>query len=429
MDQSYRCQETERRAIVARTEPAYSSVERRRVIAAAGLGSGLEFFDLMLVSLLVIQISDDFGVGLAQMGAVLTAQLVATAVGGVMFGRLADLYGRKRVLTWTIWVFGVATAACAIAPDFGVFFALRVITGFGVGGEWAVGFALVNEVWTPKRRGLAGGAVQAAIWPAYAAAVFVAGAVEDWRLAFAIGILPVAAAIWVRYTCPESKQWLALMQGVRTAAEGRRRRQRSSLAQLFRGDTLKTLVLGTLVVFGAQYSYYVYASWMPTYLKSDLGISPGAAEKVLYVSATIGVVSYLSAGALSDIVGRRRALLAFAAVQLLSFIAFAALNEAKGPTAAIIASYFLISLGLGYFAIFGAWFGELFATAVRATASSFCYSVGRGIASFGPVVVGALAGRLGLAGGISTGVLAVVLLMVFARFLRDRKGRIITAAE
>lgn len=411
------------------SETDYTSAERRKVIAAAGLGWGLEFFDLTLVALLAVQISDDFGISLASLGIVFTAQLIATAVGGIVFGRLADLYGRKRVLTWTIWVFGLATLACAFAPNLAVFVVLRIITGLGVGGEWAVGFALLNEAWSPKRRGLAGGAVQAAIWPAFALAIFVTGAVADWRHAFIVGAFPVIAAIWVRRSCPESRQWLALQQGVSTVTRRDKQAKQSSLAELFSPDNLRVLVVGTLVVFGAQYSYYVYSSWMPTYLKSDLGISADTAQTVLYISAAIAFVSYVAAGATSDYLGRRRTLLLFATVQLIAFVGFTVLNLLDGDTGLIIASYYAISFGLGYFAIFGAWFGELFATPIRASGSSFCYSVGRGFASFGPFIVGYLAADYGLGGGISTGLVAVLFMMALALLLPDRGGRVITAVD
>lgn len=416
-------------SVRAATEVSYSPKERKKVIAAAGLGWGLEFFDLTLVALLVVPIASTFGVGLAEMGAVFTAQLIATGVGGIVFGRLADLYGRKRVLTWTIWVFGLATAACALAPSFAIFLVLRVITGFGVGGEWAVGFALLNEAWVPKRRGLAGGAVQAAIWPAYAVAIFLTSVIDEWRIVFAIGALPVVAAIWIRRTCPESKQWLALQRGEVEERELVVAKQPSALRQLFSGENLKALIVGTIVVFGAQYSYYVYSSWMPTYLKSDLGLEPGAAQTVLYASAAVSFFSYILAGAVSDSYGRRRTLLAFATVQLGALVTFVVLNMTDGSTSYIVISYLAISFGLGYFAIFGAWFGELFATPIRASGSSFCYSVGRGMASFGPFLVGFFAAGNGLAGGISTAVIAVLIMMVFATLLRDRSGRTITAVQ
>lgn len=407
---------------------AYSRRERGLIVAAAASGWGLEFFDLIILSFLASDVAQTFGVSTATIGGVFTAQLAATAVGGVGFGWLADRYGRRRVLTWTIWVFAVGTGLSALAPNFGVFLLLRVVAGLGVGGEWATGFALLNEAWVPRRRGLAGGAVQAAIWPAYAVGIFVAGAVPNWRWAFAIGALPALVAVLIRWFCPESKQWLALREA-RAAGRLPASTRGGAIPLLLRRGTLKLVVLGTLVVFGAQYSYYVYSSWMPTFLETGLHLDTGTTQTVLYISAAISLVSYVAAGALGDVWGRRRSLLAFASLQAVAFIAFTILIAAGLPASSIIVAYFVISFGLGYFGIFGVWFGELFATPIRATGSSFCYSVGRGVASFGPGLVGLLAVKYGLGGGISTGLFAVVLMIVIAVFLADRSGRIITEVE
>jgi MFS family permease len=407
---------------------AYTRRERGMIIAASVSGWGLEYFDLVILSLLASNVATDFGVSTAAVGGVFTAQLAATAIGGVLFGWLADRYGRRRVLTWTIWIFAIGTGLGALAPNFGVFVLLRMVAGIGIGGEWATGFSLLNEAWSPKRRGFAGGAVQAAIWPAYAIGIFVAGAVPSWRWAFALGAVPALFAVVIRFFCPESKQWLELRRA-RAAGELPPGEGQDSMRRLFRRGNVRLVVLGTLLVFGAQYSYYVYSSWMPTFLKTGLHLGASGTQTVLYISAGISLVSYLAAGALGDKWGRRRSLLAFAAVQLVAFVAFAILIGTHSSAGAVIAAYYVISFGLGYFAIFGAWFGELFATPIRATGSSFCYSVGRGIASFGPGLVGLLAANFGLGGGISTGLFAVAAMMVTARFLADRSGRAITASE
>lgn len=414
------------------SEAAYTSKERRLIIIAACLGWGLEFFDLMLLSFLAPQILEEFGVSQGLFGAVFTTQLIATAVGGILFGWLADIYGRRRVLTWTILVFSISTALVAFAPALSWFFVLRFITGLGTGGEWAVGFSLLNEAWTPRRRGLAGGIVQAALWPGFALGVFVSSTVPDWRWAFAIGIIPALAALWVRYYCPESKQWLEykeLKRQDRLPENLQEEGERSEIWQIFSADIWKLTVLGTVVVFGAQYSYYVYSSWMPTFLQQTLGYSSGQAANILYISAAISFVSYVAAGYLGDFVGRRKSLLAFASLQLAAFALFAALYAGNAAPTAVVASYFLISLGLGYFGIFGVWFGELFPTRIRASGSSFCYSVGRGFASVGPFLVGVLAANYGLGGGISTGVLSVLLMIGTAFFMQERKGRKILAVE
>lgn len=414
------------------TEAAYTSKEKRLIIAAACLGWGLEFFDLQLLAFLAPQISEEFGVSQGLFGALFTTQLVATAVGGILFGWLADRYGRRRVLTWTILIFSISTALVAFAPSLAWIFVLRFITGLGTGGEWAVGFSLLNESWSPRRRGLAGGIVQAALWPGFALGIFVSTAVPDWRWAFAIGLLPALAALWIRYYCPESKQWLEyqrLKQQGLLPEELQRTGERFQLRQIFGPDVLKLTILGTIVVFGAQYSYYVYSSWMPTFLQGALEYSAGQAANILYISAAISFISYVAAGYLGDFVGRRTSLLVFGTIQLAAFALFAFLYIGDAAPSAVVVSYFLISFGLGYFGIFGVWFGELFPTRIRASGSSFCYSMGRGFASVGPFLAGVLAANYGLGGGISTGVLSVLLMLGTAVFMQERKGRKITAVE
>lgn len=412
-------------------EQPYTRSERRQIIAAASFGWGLEFFDLQLLALSGAAIIEEFGITKGQLGAAFTTQLVATALGGVLFGWLADLYGRRRVLTWTIWVFALSTAAVAFVPSFGWLLVLRFITGLGTGGEWAVGFSLLNEAWSPKRRGLAGGLVQASLWPAFALAIFVTGVVSDWRHAFLVGLFPAAFAIYIRLRCPESRQWEA-MRDARTAGGGAARAAREAgqpIRDIFSRPVLRITVIGTLVVFGAQYSYYVYSSWAPVYLTETLGLSKSDSRTILYSGAAIAFVTYIAAGALGDRWGRRNSLLSFAVVQLVAFAAFTLLNVADAGAGPIVVSYLAISFGLGYFGIFGVWFGELFSTPMRATGSAFCYSVGRGLASFGPYLVGALAANYGLGGGISTGLIAVVLMMVLATLLGERRGRVITADD
>ena len=177
----------------------------------------MEYFDFMLPTLLAGAIMSHYGVSAGVFGVAIAGQLVGSAIGGVLFGWLGDRYGRRRTLIWSILIYSVATGLVFLAPNFAVFVVLRVITGIGTGGEWAVGFAWLNEAWAPKRRGLGGGLVQASLWPAYALAVLVAQLVVDWRWAFLVGVLPALACVWIRYACRESRQWEELQ---RRKAEG-----------------------------------------------------------------------------------------------------------------------------------------------------------------------------------------------------------------
>jgi MFS family permease len=416
----------------ASTPPLYSETEKRNIILAACLGWGLEFFDLQLLALYASKIMEQFSISKATFGTLLTTQLIATAFGGILFGWLADLFGRRRVLTWTILVFSISTGLTAFVPNLESLYFLRALTGLGVGGEWAIGFSLLNEAWTPKRRGLMGGVVQASIWPAYALAIFVSSTVADWRIGFAIGILPALSAIWIRLKCPESKAWEEynhMKKSGNLPKEIMEKSSRSPFSQLFFKDIIKLTIFGTLVVFGGQYAYYVFSSWMPTLFVEAFKLSPSEKANILYGGSAVSFVSYILAGWASDIWGRKKVFNIFAGIALLSYGLFAVFNLLGLSLTPIVLSYMLISFGIGFFGIFGIWFGELFPTRVRATGSSFCYSVGRGIASVAPTIAGILSLKYGLGGGISTGFIAIILLLLAGLGMKDRKGREINAID
>jgi MFS family permease len=393
------------------------------------LGWGLEFFDLQLLSLYGPDIMNTMGITKAQFGSIATTQLLATALGGIFFGWLADIYGRKRTLMWTILLFSISTALVIFASNLATLYVLRFLTGMGVGGEWAIGFSLLNEAWQPKRRGLMGGIVQAALWPGYAAAIFVNQFVHDWRWGFAIGALPALAAFWVRYNVPESKVWLQYQELKKKGtlpAELKQVSERTPLVQIFKKDVIKHTILGTLIVLGGQYAYYVISSWMPTLLVDTYKLNPTDKANTLYLGAAIALFSYILAGGLSDKFGRKKVFFSFIIVCLLSFIGFAAVNLTGAGFGALILTYIIFNLGIGFFGIFGIWFGELFPTRIRATGSSFCYNVGRGLASFAPLVAGMIAGSQNLGMGMSTGLFAIILVLVVVPFMVERKGREIT---
>ena len=265
-----------------------------------------------------------------------------------------------------------------------------------------------------------GGIVQASIWPAYAIAIFVTTIVTDWRLGFLIGVFPAFTALWIRIKCPESKAWL---EYIRLKKEGKlpkeieKQSKRSPLTQLFLKDMLRITIFGTLIVFGAQYAYYVFSSWMPTLFSETFSLTAGEKASILYAGSAVSFVSYIAAGWASDYWGRRKAFRIFGIIGLLAFGLFTLFNYIGLSLGPIVVAYLLISFGIGFFGIFGIWFGELFPTRVRATGSSFCYSIGRGIASISPTVAGVLAAQYGLGGGISTGFLAIIILLVASAFL------------
>lgn len=410
----------------------YTPVERRRILGAACLGWGMEYFDFMLPSLLAAPIMAEYGITPGTFSLAIVVQLIGSAVGGITFGWLGDRFGRRRTLIWSILIYSIATGLVFFAPTFGAFVALRFLTGVGTGGEWAVGFAWLNEAWSPKRRGLGGGLVQSSLWPAYALAILAAQTLPDWRYAFLIGVLPALACVWIRVGCPESKQWTELQR--RKAAgelppDVARKAQRSGWAQLFARDSLPIVLVGVVAAFGAQWVPYTATTWMPSLLKSDLGFDGGTASLVLYVASGISFVGFILAGYLSDVLGRRKVFIAFSGLQTVTFAVMLVLAFADTGLSNFVWLYFFASFFLGYFGIFGVWFGELFPTRLRSLGSATAYNVGRGLSGAGTLIGGIIATSQGYAIAVGIAVFGAALVFAAAFFLRDRAGRIITAED
>jgi MFS family permease len=410
----------------------YTGGERRRIMGAACLGWGMEYFDFMLPSLLAGPIMAHYGITPGAFSVAIVVQLIGSALGGLAFGWLGDRFGRRRTLIWSILIYSIATGLVFFAPSFGVFVALRFLTGFGTGGEWAVGFAWLNEAWTPKRRGLSGGLVQSALWPAYALAILAAQLIPDWRYAFLIGVLPALACVWIRAACPESKQWLELQRRKAAGelpADVASKAGRSAWSQLFMRDSLPIVLVGLVAAFGAQWVPYTATTWMPSLLKNDLGFDAGAASTVLYIASAISFVGFILAGYLSDVLGRRRVFLAFSGLQAVTFAVMLVLALSDTGLSNFVWLYYFASFFLGYFGIFGVWFGELFPTRIRSLGSAAAYNVGRGLSGAGTLIGGIIATSQGYAIAVGIAVFGAAIVVVAAYFLRDRAGRIITAED
>jgi MFS family permease len=392
----------------------------------------MEYFDFMLPSLLAAPIMATYGITAGTFSLAIVVQLIGSAVGGLAFGWLGDRFGRRRTLIWSILIYSIATGLVFFAPTFAVFLVLRFFTGFGTGGEWAVGFAWLNEAWAPKRRGLGGGLVQSSLWPAYALAILAAQLLPDWRYAFLIGVLPALACVWIRVGCPESKQWEELQR--RKAAgelppELATVARRSSWSQLFMRDSLPIVLVGLVAAFGAQWVPYTATTWMPSLLKTDLGFDSGTASLVLYIASAISFVGFILAGWLSDILGRRRVFIVFSGLQALTFAVMLVLAFSDTGISNFVWLYFFASFFLGYFGIFGVWFGELFPTRIRSLGSAAAYNVGRGLSGAGTLIGGIIATSSGYAIAVGIAVFGAALVFVAAFFLRDRAGRTITAED
>ncbi len=186
------------------------SPQAQKALVAAGLGWMLDAFDVTLFAMALPAIRAELGLSPAAGGALGSATLIAAAGGGVLFGLIADRFGRTRALMASVAIYSVFTAACGFAQDFTQLLIFRALLGIGMGGEWASGAALVSETWPAEHRGKALGFMQSGWAIGYAAAALVNAVVQPafgWRAVFFIGILPAFFTLWVRRHVEEPAIW------------------------------------------------------------------------------------------------------------------------------------------------------------------------------------------------------------------------------
>src|SRR5271166_9660 len=184
---------------------------QRRTLLAAALGWMLDAFDAMLYALVLAYVMRDLGMSKATSGFLYTLTLLASGIGGLLFGFLADRIGRKRALMLSILTYSICSFASGLSTTVLMLAVFRFILGLGMGGEWNTGATLVAETWPDELRAKAIAMVQSSWAIGYALAALVAGVVlhyANWRMVFFVGILPALVTLWIRNGVPESQMWL-----------------------------------------------------------------------------------------------------------------------------------------------------------------------------------------------------------------------------
>jgi putative sialic acid transporter len=384
-----------------RSAPAvwYRTITRKQwnVLAAAQLGYTLDAMDFVLYLMAIKSLMDAFRFDTAEAGLLASVGLVASAVGGLLFGMAADYFGRTRALMATILIYSFATLGTATAQNLTQLMIWRVAVGIGMGGEWSSGAVLVSETWPAEHRGKAIGIMQSGWALGYILAALAAAAVLPtlgWRWLFVIGVLPALFVIWVRRNIDEPAVWIARREKDGPSQDVPHSSEANTLVAIFSraliGRTLKASLLTSLVMFG----YWGFFTWLPGFLATsveDGGAGMSVVKSVAWIIPTqIGAFfGYLSFGFISDRIGRRPAFIGFllAAAVLVPIYGY----MARSPWALLATGPLLGFFSHGYFSVFGAMLSELFDTRVRATGQGFTYNVGRILGGLAPYTIGALA--------------------------------------
>jgi MFS family permease len=408
----------------------YRSVERRDRSAfwASSLGWALDAFDFTILPLALSAIIATFGLSAARGGTIVTVTLVASSVGGVLAGLLADRIGRARTLMLTIATYSIFTALSGLAQNYEQLIMLKSMQGLGFGGEWAAGATLVAEIASPRYRGRVIGLVSSAWAFGWAAAVisytviFSVAGDQGWRYLFLIGIMPGLLVLYIRRKVRDPEVFVETRRSrVNAAGIGKAGVASNGVVQLFRKDLRRTTIFAVLVGVGAQGGYWAVFTWLPSYLYLNRHLAVVGTGVYLSVIIVGMFVGYVYSGYLHDRIGRRKTFALFACCGIILVAAYTRIPVGE--------NWILIALGAplgiaaaGTLSGTGTYFSELFPSRVRATGVGLANNFGRGIAAFFPALVGALSGRLGLATSISIGTAGYLLVIVAVRFLPETRG-------
>jgi len=402
------------------------TTERRTFWAATG-GWILDAMDVQMFSFAILAIMNAFAVSKADVGAIGTATLVASAIGGWAAGVLADRIGRVRTLQITIGWFAVFTFLCGFAQNYTQLFAFRALMGFGFGGEWAAAAVLIGEVITPRHRGKAVGTMQAG-WPvgyglaAVIATLFFSVFPPDlaWRVMFWFGLTPAVLVFFVRRFVSEPRVYAQSQENLARAGRA------TNFLEVFSPAMVRTTVLSCLLSTGALGGYYAITTWLPTFLSTERKLTVLGTGGYVAVVITGALLGSLFSAWLNDRIGRRPTFIVFSVLSLVTVVSY---------TQIPLDDQIMLFLGfpLGFFsqAIFGGLgplLTEVFPTRMRGSGQGFAYNFGRGIAAMMPFLVGKLSGVLSL--GQSIGVFAAfsyVLLIAAAVALPETRGKALAA--
>jgi SHS family lactate transporter-like MFS transporter len=388
----------------------------RNVVVAAYLGWTLDAFDFFIMIFVFDDVAKTFGVGLTIASLAITLTLAMRAVGAFIFGRLADRYGRRPIMMINILLFSVLELMSGLAPTLLAFMVLRALFGIAMGGEWGVGSSLTMETIPAKWRGWVSGLLQAGYPSGYLLATIAFGVLYPhigWRGLFIVGALPALLVVYIRRNVPESPDWHARQKAPKVPIMDVLRRNA--------GLTVYAVILMTAFNFFSHGTQDIYPK---AFLKVQHGFSHDTIT-IIAITYNIGaMLGGLCFGAISQVIGRRKAIV-IAAVLALPII----------PLWAFSSSPWLLGLGafLMQFMVQGAWgvipahLNELSPSEIRGTFPGVVYQMGNFLASYNATLQTAIGARFhqnysyALAGVAGVVAVMIALLVGFGIENRDVK--------
>jgi MFS family permease len=393
-----------------------------RILFASFLGwifDGYESYALFIAlpfALKTLLTPEQLKAGPIWAGIAISITLLGWGIGGIVGGTLADYLGRKRMMIYSVFLYGMFTGLTAFSASFWMLAGLRFLTGLAMGSEWSTGIAMVAETWPDHARPKGCGLLQSGFgWGTLLASVVWWGissfnplGPQSWRLLFVVGAIPALFALYIRRAIDESERWLNAVRQQRWAAteEGSRQmaakpaRRPLTLAEIFREqESRRRILLTFLMSLATMIGWWAISSWLPAYtqgLAKAQGYANfaewGTRAAILYTSGA--VAAYLAAGFLIDIIGRRKFLfLTYAGALASTACTYLWTRQVETMMwMAAINGFFTLGLAYSWMAIYPA---ELFTSSVRSTAASFIFNGTRLIAWLFPFIAATIIQKFG----------------------------------
>ncbi len=358
--------------------------KQRKLLFSAGLSWMFDAMDVGMISFVVAALAREWKLGPEQIGLLTSINSLGMAAGAAAAGILADRFGRKPVLLWTLLIFSVASGLSAFAAGFAILCVLRFVAGFGLGGELPVASTLVSESMPAAERGRAVVLLEsfwAVGWIVSALIAFFIIPDYGWRIAFAIGAVPALYALYLRRAIDDSPRFAE----IKKAPVSLRNRVIAVWSAEYRRSTIMLWILWFTVVF----SYYGMFLWLPTVMVLK-GFSLVRSFEYVLIMTLAQLPGYFTAAYLIEKFGRK--------FVLVVYLLFTAVSAAWFGNATTEGMLLAAGICLSFFNL-GAWGGmyaytpELYPTAIRSTGAGLATSFGRIGGIIAPLLVGVLVGR------------------------------------
>ena len=395
------------------------SKSQRNVVIAAYLGWTLDAFDFFLMVFMFKDISRDLHSSMQVVSTAVLLTLGMRPVGALLFGRLADRFGRKPTLMWNILAYSVLEMLSGFAPSMTALLAIRALFGVAMGGEWGIGSALTMETIPTSARGFVSGLLQAGYPSGYFLASLAVYLFYDrlgWRYMFVLGVAPAILVYFIRRGIDESPAW-----------KERLRSPRMGLLAVLRREW-KLAVYAVILMTAFNFFSHGSQDGYPTFLKVQHGFSTQMTSLITAVANIGAICGGLFFGFISEKIGRRRAIMiaALIALPVLPFWAF-------GSTPLILAvSAFLMQVSVqGAWGVIPVHLNELSPPDIRGTFPGVVYQLGNLLAAVNLNLQVAIAeahgNDYGLAMAIVVGTVAVVIALMMTSG-PERRGISMSAA-